>query len=621
MFKTSLLTVVLVSSAIISHEVSAKTFDPFKNPPAAISQAVKDVYSGVKFNYLDKSDRLLILNDFLQTVELEYALLPLKKERIGLDFEKLKADAIAAENNIGDITLSSEDRSNVDLKDKTAFEQASSNLDFLDRMHALVAQFKDTHFSIQEKIAKPLIYTGVRLVRIQGKIIVGSLENKFLGMAGKLSGADFSNIKIGDEVISIDGIPVEDKINEMKKYVSASSDEFADSQAIRMLTIRSELYEKKNYIKLELKSAGILKLPIFANIPNGSTLRLDAMTYFKKMEIPTDTASIGMIFDKTLNKWSDSGLTFEGYSTRKLHLNLKGLTEYSDDTGAPGLRTGYYINKGKTYGVLQILTFYTTNLKTGNTTLPYIDAIRNFVLEMKDNELPLIIDLRVNGGGNGSFPALVLSLLTEDGVIYPGATSGFRMTEYMRQVQEPGLYQQVVGEDQSEGLTMEQLKDLIDNTLANHLDYTPMFTTEVIPYDSKVKGFSNKIVALVTADCISACDKMAFLLKSSKRATIIGTHSNGTGAGFLSTEALDTQWVDKLRVISTQVPNYLFGIPGGDFDQVAFGDGSVSKLCSENRPTMADVQYSPTPVDVMRNSLGWLQKAAQVLDGLDSATK
>ncbi|MBC7714764.1 MAG: hypothetical protein H7177_15565 [Rhizobacter sp.] len=618
MLKTSLFTVALMATAISSFQVNAKTFDPFVNPPKAISQAVKDVYSGVKFNYLDKADRLLILNDFLQTVELEYALLPLKKERIGLDYEKLKADAIAAENSVEDFNISASDRAKAELKDKTAFLQAQSNLEFLDRMHALVAQFKDTHFSIQEKIAKPLIYTGVRLFRIQGKIIVGSLENKFLGMAGKLSGADFSNIKIGDEVISIDGIAVEDKINEMKKYVSASSEEFADSQAIRMLTIRSEKYEKKNYIKLELKNAGLLKLPIFANIPNGSTPRLDAMTYFKKMEIPTDSATIGMTFDKTLNKWTDSALTFEGYNTRKLHLNLKGLTEYADDSGAPGLRTGYYINKGKTYGVLQILTFYTKNLKTGNTSLPFIDAIRNFVLEMKDNELPLIIDLRVNGGGNGSFPSQVLSLLTEDGVIYSGATSGFRMTQYMRQVQEPGLYQQVVGEDQSAGLTMDQLKDLIDNTLENHLDYTPMFTTEVIPFDSKVKGFNNKIVALVTADCVSACDKMAFLLKSSKRATIIGTHSNGTGAGFLSSDELNTQWEDKLRVISTQVPNYLFGIPGGNFDEVTFGDGSVSKLCSENRPTIADVQYSPTPVDVMRNSLGWLQKATQVLDGTDA---
>ena len=603
-----------MTSAFLTTEAGAKTFNPFTNPPKISSEAVRDVYSGVKFNYLDLEDRLLILNDFLKTVELEYALLPLKKERIGLDYKKLKEDAIAAENLVADITLSNADRKDSDLKEKVAFLQASSNMDFLDRMHAIISKFQDTHFSLQEKISRPYIYNGVRLFRIQGKIIVGSLEKKFLAMAGKLSETDFSAIRVGDEIIAIDGVPVESKIAEMKAYVSASSDEFRDSQAIRMLTLRNVLYEKKNFIKIEFKNAGIFKLPIFVNNTPGATPRLDAITYFNKYQIPSDSTSLGMVYDKASNTWTDSGLNFEGYSTRKLHLNLKGLTEYSDDSGAPGLRTGYYINKGKTYGVLQILTFYTKNLKNGNTALPFLDTIRNFILEMKENELPLILDLRVNGGGNGNFPAQVASMLTEEGVINPGATSGFRMTHYMRQVQEPGLFQEVVGEDQSVGLTIDQLKEVIDNTLENRLDYTPMFTTEVIPFDSKVKGFSNKIVALVTADCISACDKMAFLLKAAKRATIIGTHSNGTGAGYLSTSELNTKWEDKLRILSTQVPNYLFGIPGESFEQVVFEKGSVSKMCSENRPTIADVLYAPTMVDVTRNSLGWLQKAAQVLE-------
>src|SRR2546427_801022 len=66
---------------------------------------VRDVYAGVKFNYLDHQDRLMILNDFLASVKLDYALLPLKKERIGLDFEKLKADAILAETNAQDFIL------------------------------------------------------------------------------------------------------------------------------------------------------------------------------------------------------------------------------------------------------------------------------------------------------------------------------------------------------------------------------------------------------------------------------------------------------------------------------------------------------------------------------------
>ncbi len=575
---------------------------------------LKTVYSGVRFNYYDTQDRLMILNDFLRSVELEYALLPLKKERIALDFEALKKAAMEVESNIADLVVAPSDQKNSDVLEKMSFLQAKSNMEFLDRMYALVSQFQDTHFSLQEKISRPFLYNGVRLFRIQGKIIVGSLENKFLAMTSKVTGTDFSSIKIGDEVISIDGVPVEDKIRELKNYISASSDEFKDSQAVRSLTLRNFKYEEKNFVKIEFKNAGLLKMPLFANKTAGATPRLDAITFFNKFQIPSDTLSIGMSFDKTINKWVDSALSFEGYSARKLHLNLKGLSEYLGDDASPALRTGYYINKGKTYGVLQILTFSTKNVKLGNATTSFLDAIRNFIIELKDQELPLILDLRNNGGGNGSYPARVLSILAEEGVIYPGPTTGFRMTHYMRQVQEADLYQEMVGEDQSFGLTIDELRNVLSTTIFKKVDYTPMFATEMIPFDSKVKGFNSPIVALVTADCISACDKMSFLLKSSKRAVIVGTHSNGTGAGYLSTDDLNTKWEDPLRVFSTTIPNYLFGVPGESFDTTVFGDNSSSAMCSENKPTMADVQYSPTMIDVARNNLGWLQKAAQVLE-------
>ena len=582
------------------------------------SSSVKDVYDGIKFQYFNQEDRLLILNDFLKTVELEYALLPLKAKRIGLDFTKMKAEAIARETNSENILILASDRTNISERERVSFLQAKSNMEFLDRMQALVAQFQDTHFSLQEKISRPFVYTGIRMHRIDGKVIVGAIEKKFMGMASKLSGADFSRISIGDEVIAINGRAVEERVNELKKYISGSSDEFIDYQAIRALTIRNNNYDASNSITITFRNAGTFKLPLFANKPKDSTPRLDAMTFFNKMGIPSDSATIGMSYDKSSKQWIDGALSFEGYSPAKLHFNLKGLTELLGDDGAPALRTGYYINKGKTYGVLQILTFMTKNVKVGDNQMSFIDGIRAFILELKENQLPLILDLRINGGGNGNLPAQVLSVLAEEGVVYPGATSGFRMTSYMRQVQEPDMHQEVVGEDQSFGLTMDEMRTFFQKTIDERLDYTPMFASEVIPYDSaKVKGFSNKIVALVTANCISACDKMSFLLKSSGRATIIGTHSNGTGAGFLSTGELNTKWEDRLRVFETQVPNYLFGVPGKSFETTVFDDNSAETMCSENRPTIADVQYAPTMLDVARNNIGWLQKAAEVLENLN----
>lgn len=582
------------------------------------THGLKDVYAGLKFQYYDREDRLLIVNDFLKTVELEYALLPLKAKRIGLDWASVKANAIARESAAESILISTTDRSNPTERERISFLQARANMEFLDRMQALAAEFQDTHFGIQEKISRPFVYTGVRMFRIDGKVVVGSLEKKLLGMASKLSGTDFSRIRIGDEVLAINGKPVEERVKELKKYVSGSTDEFSDYQAIRALTIRNHNYDASNSVTITFRDAGIFKLPLFANNPKDSTPRLDAMTFFAKYGIPSDSSTIGLSFDKSSKQWLDGGMTFEGYSPTKLHLNLKGITEMVGDDGAPALRSGYFMNKGKTYGVLQILTFMTRNVKVGETSVSFTDGIRAFIAELKENQLPLILDLRFNGGGNGNLPAQVLSVLAEEGAIYPGATSGFRMTSYMRQIQEPSFYQEVVGEDQSFGLTLDDMKNIFQKTIDERSEYTPMFAGEVIPYDTqKIKGFNNKIVALVTANCISACDKMSFLLKSSGRATIIGTHSNGTGAGFLSSSELNTKWEDRLRVFETQVPNYLFGKPGKSYETTIFDENSVEDMCSENRPTVADVQYATTLLDVAKNSVGWLQKAAQVLESLE----
>lgn len=613
MFKTSVLSALLMTSFLGGASAQAGILDGLR-PVKIQSGALKDVFAGVKFTYLDTEDRLLIVNSFLKAIELDYALLPLKAERLGLDFKKIKEEAIAAEVAAGNILATSAERKDPDLKNKIANLQAVSNMEFLDRMQLLVAKFEDTHFGVYEKITRPFIYNGIRFFRVQGKIIIGSIEPKVLSLVQKLSGADFTGIKVGDEVLSIDGVPVEEKIKELKKYIASSSDEFKDSQAIRALTLRNFKYEKKNYMQFAFKNAGYIKLPIFVNNPTQDTIRPDTQAYMRQFNIPSDNSTIGITFDKTTNKWTDSALAFEGYSVRKIQSNIKGLTEYTDDGGAVGLRTGYYINKGKTYGYMQLMTFATKNFKTGNTTLSFLDAVRNFVLELKENELPLIFDLRSNGGGNANFPSAVLSMLSEEGVVMPNSTMGLRVTHYMRQLQEPFMHQFVNAENENTLVTGDDFKKMFEEAIDNNLEYAPMYANDPIAFDAKVKGFSNKIVALVTADCISACDMMSFLLKSSKRATIIGTHSNGTGAGFLSTGEMDTEWTDPLKVLSSRVPNFLFGLPGESFSINIFEPTSVSRLCTENRPTVADVPYSNTVVDIARNNLGWLQKAALVLE-------
>ncbi|MFA6236160.1 MAG: S41 family peptidase [Bacteriovorax sp.] len=610
----SFLLLLALSTAISAQAVQAGLL---KHSAKKLSvEGLRDVYSGVRFHYYDSKERLTIVQDFLRTVELDYALLPLKTKRIGLDFNKLKAEAIDRESKEKNILITDANRTDQDERNRISFLQAKSNMEFLDRMQALVAQFQDTHFGIQEKISRPVVYTGIRLYRIDGKVVVGGIEKKLMSLASKLTGNDFSSIAVGDEVLSVNGKNVEERVSELKKFIGSSTDEFGDYQAVRSLTIRNHNYEERNTVTIKFKKAGLFKLPLFANITKDSTPRMDAMTFFAKLGIPSDASTIGLNYDKATKQWLDGAISFEGYAPTKLHLNLKGLLEMTGDDGSPALRSGYYIKDGKAYGVLQILTFSTKNVKTGDVTMSYLDGIRSFISELKENQLPLILDLRLNGGGNANFPAAVLSILAKENVTYPGPTRGYRMTSYIRQLEESRNYQEIAGEDQSNGLTLDELQDLLQKTVDEKRELTPMMSFQNIKVDEKIKGFNNKIVALVTANCISACDMMSYLLKSSKRATIIGTHSNGTGAGYSSSSELNTKWEDPFKVLETNVPNFLFGIPGESAETTVFDENSAEKMCSENRPTFADIPYAASMLDVAKNNNGWLQKAAQVLDTL-----
>jgi hypothetical protein len=141
--------------------------------------------------------------------------------------------------------------------------------------------------------------------------------------------------------------------------------------------------------------------------------------------------------------------------------------------------------------------------------------------------------------------------------------------------------------------------------------------TDIIPnvtlgMDSTVGGYPGKILTLVSPSCISACDMTASLLKKSGRSVLMGTHSNGTGAGFESSQALDSSFKDTNDELSIKIPNFMFGVPDKVLDQskaVPYAQFEASYLL-ENRPTIADIQYALTTDDLDPNDPGKGLRAA-----------
>ncbi|MEI8347384.1 MAG: hypothetical protein WCG27_07950, partial [Pseudomonadota bacterium] len=212
----------------------------------------KIAYSKINFRYYRKEDRLEAISDLFRSIELEYVLLPFKQKIMGLDFKRLNEETLARENNINEITINVGEHPDATQWCSKSFFQASSNLDFLDRARAYVARFQDSHFSISSKIPMPLVYNGLRLTRIGNKIMVSGKNSNI-----KASGiGDISNIPNGDEILEIDGRPVMDTINELKKYISASSEDYRNLRAVKALTIRNFKFPEKNYQDITFAQAG-----------------------------------------------------------------------------------------------------------------------------------------------------------------------------------------------------------------------------------------------------------------------------------------------------------------------------------------------------------------------------
>ena len=620
MKKSSLMSLLLLSSFAFTGSVNAAVESQQKTVKQISKEAFSDVYAGANFQYFDKEDRLLIVNDFLKAVELNYAPLKLKEKKIGISFKQIKAEAIAKEEAAEDIIISKEDRAVKVKRNVIAAEQARLNMEFLDRLQILVAKFKDTHFSITENIRRQSIYNGLLFNRIEGKIVLSGVDKKVTSLVDALSGNRISELPIGIALIAVDGQPVEKRITELKEYIGASSDAFADTEAVRALTARNFAYPTKAFSVLTFENGLSIKTPYFSRRNVTVSQRPDALAYLKSIDVKEDLTSVSLKYDDLKQGWNVGGIKFEGYSIDDFGTNLKNVTVYTDDSGAPGMKTGHYVTKGKAYTVVQLFTFATKNLNTETTKATFIDALRNVALEAKEDESPVILDLRYNGGGNGTFPAQLLSVFTPANKMYPAPSEGLRITPYMRQLEDLFLDEYFAAENVTFGLTMDMMRDILDTSIAERRDYAPMFAQrKPILADEVVKGFDNDMVVLVSPWCVSACDMTAALFKTSKRAMIIGTQTNGTGAGYRSLSTMNTTFTDQFKLINTNIPNFLFGFPDKDVLKVVYEDNSVETLCSENAPTVADVKYDSTFLDLKSNNLGWLKIAAGGLDYIKEA--
>jgi C-terminal processing protease CtpA/Prc len=569
------------------------------------SSHLKDEFSGSAFFYYDQADRVEILGQLKKAMSNNYSLRDIKAQRIGVDTTALFDAALAEETEIG----------NAD----SPKVQAAENLAFLDRVHKVIASYQDTHLGMQPVVSSPVIMNGLELREVDGKFYVVAMRKKLIEYASVSSSVPdaYERISLGDQVLSIDGQPVDSLVEDLIGYEAASSPGFRRMLATKRVTIRDYAYPEKPVADYKLIKANgdeySVRLPYFYQ--TSDAVRADAKFLLEERGFIA-LRDLRLAWNDLRKTWDFKGesIPTEGFDKwTQVPAGMVGIQEWLDqDYGSDlALRTGYLLKGGKAYGVAQIFTFMVGTMKNSasGVEVQFADGLKSFVAELKNNGTPLIIDLRNNGGGITQLPPTVLAAIGKTNETYPTFTRAARITRHLRQMAETYVPSNLgpVGYD-VERAEFDQLKSAIADRRSHTFAHD---ASEKIK--SSIGGYDQRVVVMITPNCISSCDITSMLMEASNRVTLLGTHSNGTGAGMTSAKPFTgAGWTDDFDVISVNIPNFLFGRPGPMNSYIHSGN-AYYELNSENVPVQASVQYDYTLDDFLNGSAGWFEKAIEIL--------
>lgn len=578
----------------------------------SVSVRYNAIVLGIDFPYYTQQMRIQTMTDLLRSIQSDYSLLLYKQHTLGVDVEKLGEAALSAENAIPDV-----------YDEPT---QAKENLEFLDRARALVSNFKDSHFYLNAAQPPSSVALGIDVTQIQGKFVVSTITGMLL--KDQKSQKDYSGeISIGDELVSIDGKNPEELVRGLENYIPGSSEAFRQSFAARSMTQRDFQLPEKGTAEVVLKHQGktvSLSLPWYAI----ATRRSDEAAVFKKL-------GIFIVNQDTISTVKPAGAETL-YKNAQWETAIQGLQNEMDfvdatDPTSTVVKFGVLGAPSNSAAFIQIQSFDVASVVDAAslnppapsaspspgaspapaaqpTVLSFPVLMKVLVTVAKNANLPLILDIRNNPGGNPDYSAAVLSALTPTGQQYAPLSEMYRITELAWETEDAMSMKGLT--DPAELAVQKATDQAFRDAIAKKRDYSEVMPAAPIMADDDVGGFSGNVVALTSPNCVSACDIMAILLKSSGRAKLIGQPTNGTGAGFSSSFAIP-DWTDTNHILTAKVPNFIFGRPLKAGESPATVD--IESIEAENRPTQPDIAYEPDLNDVTSGNADLIQSALKQL--------
>ena len=503
-----------------------------------------------------------------------------------------------------------------------------SSFEFYDQVLLCLAGFKDSHFGISKVLRSSYISSPVAEVKmVQNKFYI--LTNR-PGLISKLEeiqklpdGSLLEKLKIGTEVILIDGQSPKIEIDRLKKYISASADLTRQNEATSVLFSRNFAYPEKSEFSLTLKLA------------DGSTADVILpWVQFNLSSIPSTLESRTLLSDrgimKVLDLLPDSKLIGRKGAdlSSPLFKQIENSHSYQNVDDEDVLLTGVVNLNDKNYCYLQLNSFnfeqdqeygYKIIEKIGETTSPLSleNVLKNYLQSCQVSEAPLIFDLRNNGGGNSKVAELIYAFFENDQI-----KSMYLAKSLLTEVGNNGYIGNYV--DLIDGDSPSLDETLLFDSVKKAREGNQLVTDWILIKNNKLerKIYSGDVFVLISTNCVSACEGAANRFKISGRATILGEATSGTGFGFSSYGNAETKFRDPLNLFELGIMNHAFQAIVIDDDKnfKTIGDlkGSILPFDKikllENNPVTPDVVIQYTLNDMLSEYSDYIASLTKIFE-------
>ena len=504
-----------------------------------------------------------------------------------------------------------------------AIAREDEPLRFFDRIRACVGGFQDGHLIVGAPARLPQVALGVGLRRAGGRVVVAWRD---AGLRTLVGDAAADALPLGAELVELDGVSVEPAIAALARAVPGSSAAARRARAVEALTRREFLYPERRTATLVVALAGGERRTVELQwwVSPGADQHPVAGSWARRVHLPA-TDRLAWFDDAVRPRLDAAAEGAPPWAPILAPAAGRGLRVYADDHGRVAVRLGA-VEHGvaQPFCYLQLLSFHSEQLAGPEGRRPYADVVTDFIHACGEQHRDVVLDLRRNEGGYLDHTTAIAEALTPRGAAEPDAALVLRATE-----RNEAVYREraATWDGDDDALAPRRVLDAL--AAARHGGQA--LTPALVSGSARAGGFQGRVVALTSPACMSACDRLAALLKSSGRAVLVGSPTEGAGGSQQEAPGLPARWMDSARQLSVAIPNAAFGVrrtPAGLV--VPAGAAGAPRSAAgvevpapvffesfgiENHPVEPDVRYETKLEDLTDAGRGWLQQIDAVLSG------